>query len=192
MIKVTRTYVRPGSATFASLFNDFTGEAFRLETLQAYSEPEEDGPRRQFEDGQPVGDDPGTLEWVRWLTAAKAAGKTVARVHVLTTPISEYARFELAYYRPGLSAGEDIRIIPVPVGEWPADLPGPGGDFWLFRDTDGTGRVLQMQYSEDGAFTGAWLTTDPAEVAQAARWRDIAMATAIPLAKYTITLPLAS
>jgi len=192
MIKVPRTYVRPGSPAFASLFNDFTGEAFRLETLQAYSEPEEDGPRRQFEAGQRVGDDPGTLAWVKWLTSGRAAGKTVARVHVLTTPISEYARFELAYYQPGLSAGEDIRIIPVPAGEWPAGLPGPGGDFWLFRDTDGTGRVLHMEYSEDGAFTGAWLTTDPAEVAQAGRWRDIAMAAAIPLAEYTTTLPLAS
>ena len=192
MIKVTRTYIRPGSPAFASLFNDFTGEAFRLETLQAYSEPEEDGPRRQFEAGEPVGDDPGTLEWVKWLTAERAAGRTVARVHILTTPISEYARFELAYYRPGLSAGEDIRIIPVPSGEWPAGLPGPGGDFWLFRDTDGMGRVLNMEYSEDGTFTGAWLTTDPAEVEQAVRWRGIAMDTAIPLAECTTTLPLAS
>jgi hypothetical protein len=192
MIKVTRTYIRPGSPAFTDLFDDFTGEAFRLETLQAYSEPEEDGPRRQFEAGEPVGDDPGTLEWVKWLIAGRAAGKSVARVHILTTPISEYARFELAYYRPGLSAGEDIRIIPVAAGEWPAGLPEPGGDFWLFRDTDGKGRVVHMEYSKDGAFTGAWLTTDPAEVAQAVGWRDTAMADAIPLAEYTTTLPLAS
>jgi hypothetical protein len=192
MTKMARKYIRPGSRAFASLFSDFTSQAFRLETLQAYSEPEEDGPRRQFEAGQPIGDDPGTLEWVRWLTAGKAAGKTVSRVHILTMPISEYARFELAYYQPGLSAGEDIRIIPVPAGEWPAGLPGPGGDFWLFTDAGGTGRVLRMEYSEDGAITSTWLTTDPAEVAQAARWRDIAMAAAIPLAEYAATLPLAS
>lgn len=192
MTKMARKYIKRGNPAFGSLFSDFTSEAFRLETLQAYNEPEEDGPRRQFEAGQSIGDDPGTLRWVRWLAAGQAAGKTVARVHVLTTPISEYVRFELAYYQPGLSAGEDIRIIPVPAGEWPAGLPGPGGDFWLFRDTDGTGRVLHMEYSEDGALTGAWLTTDPAEVAQAARWRDIAMAAAIPLGEYAATLPLAS
>jgi hypothetical protein len=192
MTKVARRYIRPGSPAFASLFSDFTREAFRLETLQAYREPEEDGPRRQFEAGHPIGDDPGTVEWVRWLTAGKAAGRTVARVHILTTPISEYARFELAYYQPGLSAGEDIRIIPVPAGEWPARLPGPGGDFWLFRDADGSGRVLRLEYSADGVLTGAWLITDPAEVEQAARWRDVAMAAAIPLAEYATTLPLAS
>lgn len=192
MIGMSRTYIRPGSQAFASLFSSFTREAFRLETLQAYSEPEEDGPRRQFEAGQPIGDDPGTLEWVRWLAAGKAAGKTAARVHILTTPISEYARFELAYYQPGLSAGEDIRIIAVPAGEWPAGLPGPGSDFWLFTDTDGAGRVLRMEYTEDGALTGAWLSSDQAEVGQAARWRDVAMATATPLAKYAAELPLAS
>lgn len=189
---MSRTYISPGSPAFASLFSDFTREAFRLETLQAYSEAEEDGPRRQFEAGQPIGDDPGTREWVRWLTAGKAAGKTVARVHILTTPISEYARFELAYYQPGLSAGEDIRIIPVRAGEWPAGLPGSGGDFWLFRDTDGAGRVLHMEYAEDGTLTGAWLSSDQAEVDQAVRWRDTAMAAAIPLAKYASALPLAS
>jgi hypothetical protein len=192
MTKVGRRYIRPGSRAFADLFSNFTGEAFRLETLQAYSEAEEEGPRRQFEAGQPIGDDPGTLEWVRWLTAGRAAGKTVARVHILTTPISEYARFELAYYQPGLAAGEDIRIVPVPAGQWPAGLPGPGGDFWLFRDRDGTGRVLRLGYSEDGALTGAWLTDDPAEVAQATRWRDIAMVDAVPLAEYAAALPLAS
>ncbi len=192
MTKVIHRYIRPGSPAFTDLFDDFTGEAFRLETLQAYSEPEEAGPRRQFEAGQPLGDDPGTLEWVKWLAAGKAAGKTVARVHILTMPISDYVRFELAYYQPGLSAGEDIRIIPVPAGEWPTGLPGPGSDFWLFRDINGTGRVLHMEYSEDGALTGAWLTTDPDDVARAVRWRDIAMAAAIPLAEYTTMLPLAS
>jgi hypothetical protein len=40
--------------------------------------------------------------------------------------------------------------------------------------------------------TGAWLTADPAEVAQAVRWRDIAMAAAVPLAEYMAKLPLAS
>jgi len=49
-----------------------------------------------------------------------------------------------------------------------------------------------MEYSEDGALTGAWLAVDPAEVAQAVKWRDIAMAAAIPLAKYAAALPLAS
>lgn len=189
---MNRRFIRAGSPTFASLFNDFTREAFRLETLQAYSEPEEEGPRRQFEAGQPIGDDPGTLQWVRWLAEGKAAGKTVARVHILTTPLSSYARFELAYYQPGLSAGEDIRVIPVPAGEWPAGLPDPGCDFWLFTDADGTRRVVRMEYDQDGAMTGAWLTTDPAEVAQAVRWRDIAMAAAVPLAGYMAKLPLAS
>ena len=192
MTRMVRRHIPPGSPAFSSLFDSFTREAFRLETLQVYSEPEEDGPRRQFEAGEPVGDDPGTAEWVKWLAAGRAAGKSVARVHILVTPLSDYVRFELAYYRPGLSAGEDIRVIPVRAGEWPAGLPGPGNDFWLFTDTDGTARVLRMEYDRDGALTGGWLSTHPADITQAVSWRDAAMVAAIPLAEYAAALPLAS
>jgi hypothetical protein len=189
---MTRRYIRPGSAALSSLFDNFTREAFRLETLQVYSEAEEDGPRRQFEVGEPVGNDPGTVQWVQWLTAGRAAGKSVSRVHVLVEPLSDYARFELAYYRPGLAAGEDIRIIAVRAGEWPGGLPGPGSDFWLFTDTDGTARVLFMEYDTEGTLTGGWLSADPADIRQAAAWRDTAMSAALPLADYLAGLPLAS
>jgi hypothetical protein len=189
---MARRYIRPGSAALAALFDSFTREAFRLETLQVYREAEEDEPRRQFDAGQPVGDDPGTAQWVHWLTEGKAAGKTVARVHVLIEPLSEYARFELAYYRPGLAAGEDIRVIPVRAGEWPEGLPGPGGDFWLFTDADGPARVVLMEYDDDGSLTGGWLSADPADIRQAVRWRDTAMGAAVSLADYSASLPLAS
>src|SRR5690348_16184317 len=189
---MARRYLRPGSAAWGSLFDGFTREAFRLETLQAYSEPEEDGPRRQFEAGHLVGDDPGTVQWVQWLTAGSAAGRSVARVHLLVEPLSGYVRFELAYYRPGLAAGEDIRVIPVRAGEWPDGLPGPGGDFWLFTDDDGAARVLFMEYDQDGSLTGGWLSSEQADIRQAVNWRDTALAAAIPLDKYSAGLPLAS
>jgi len=132
------------------------------------------------------------VQWVQWLTEGKAAGRSVARVHVLVEPLSDYVRFELAYYRPGLAAGEDIRVIPVRAGEWPGGLPGPGGDFWLFTDTDGTARVLFMEYDDGGRLTGGWLSTESADLRQAAEWRDVAMGAAIPLADYSASLPLAS
>jgi hypothetical protein len=188
---MARRYIRPGGA-LSDLFSDFTREAFRLETLQVYSEAEEEGPRRQFDAGQPVGDDPGTVQWVQWLAKGRAAGKSVRRVHILAEPLTDYARFELAYYRPGLAAGEDIRIIPVRAGEWPEGLPGPGGDFWLFSDSDGASRVLLMEYDREGGLSGGWLSTEPADIRQAVSWRSTALAAAIPLAEYSATLPLAS
>jgi hypothetical protein len=177
-------YVRAGSDPFAALFGDFTVQAFRLETRQEYNEPEEDGPRRQFAAGEPVGDDPETVHWVAWLGKCRAAGRTVGRVHVVTEPVSDYIRFELAYYAPSAAAGEDIRILAVPAG---GRVPGgldEAGDFWLFDSA----RLFRLDYSPDGALIGGWLTTDPAEVGEACRWRDLAMAGAVPLAEYMAAL----
>ena len=67
------------------------------------------------------------------------------RVHVVVEPLTAYLRYELAWsYTP--EAGEDIRIIPVQTGQWPAGLPGLGGDFWLFDSA----RLLRMHYDPAG------------------------------------------
>jgi hypothetical protein len=41
-------------------------------------------------------------------------------VHVVTEPATPYIRFELAAYADTSAAGEQIMIIPVRDGSWPA------------------------------------------------------------------------
>jgi hypothetical protein len=77
-----------------------------------------------------------------------------------------------------VDAGEDIRIIAVPEGGRPGELP--PYDFWLFDDRD----VWKMHYYENFRFAGAELLDAPEAVAQHLRWRDLALARAVPLREY--------
>jgi hypothetical protein len=77
-----------------------------------------------------------------------------------------------------VDAGEDVRIIAVPEGGRPTELP--LHDFWLFDDRD----VWKMHYHENFRFAGAELLDDPEVVARHLRWRDLALARAVPLRDY--------
>ncbi|MDY0811868.1 DUF6879 family protein [Kitasatospora purpeofusca] len=103
-------------------------------------------------------------------------GETVARVHVLASPLTDYLRYELSAYPGNIAAGETIGIIdraarPV------AGLP--DHDFWLFDDTD----AYRMHYTADGRFTGAEHL--PAEATpEYRRYQRIAETNAVPFAEY--------
>lgn len=56
-----------------------------------------------------------------------------------------------------LQSGEDVRIIPVHLGEWPADLQGHGYDSWLFDSW----RLAAMHYDHEGRFVAIDLVADP-------------------------------
>jgi hypothetical protein len=58
--------------------------------------------------------------------AARQAGKVMQRVHLITEPPTDYLRFELAFYRGSVLAGEDIRILP---GDLAVGLDLPGFDY---------------------------------------------------------------
>lgn len=110
--------------------------------------------------------------------AQVASGRTKTRVRVVVEPQTDYTRFELAIYPRLAAAGEDIRIIAVPGGGWPAGLP--RYDYWLFDDHD----VWRMHYGDDHRFRGAELLDDESMIADHLQWRDIALDQAVPLDEY--------
>jgi hypothetical protein len=173
-----RTLV-PGGAEYWALFDGFEHTAYRLETLQEYRVDGEAEPLRQFLAGETPPHTPGKERWLGRIRSAVAAGRVMQRVHIVTEPLSDYLRYELGWsYAPNVVAGEDIRIIPVAAGEWPPDLP--RHDYWLFDSRT----LARMQYDQ-GRLMAAELVTDPADIARACAWRDVALDTAVPYTDYT-------
>jgi hypothetical protein len=154
----------------------FDHSAWRLETLDWYTSPVTEARLARFLAGEQV----TAAERAGWLSMLRrdaAAGKTLARVHVIAEPLTDYLRYELACYESSAAAGEDIRILPAELG---AELGVPGFDFWLFDET----WVALQHYAERGRWLGAQVISDPYFVAEARRWRDAAMSRAIPLDAY--------
>jgi hypothetical protein len=158
---------------FGRLFETFQRSAFRLETLDAYDVAEEQEEIARFLAGADMGPDWHDNPWVRSVTSK---GRSLARVHVLRSPLSDYLRYELAAYPGNIAAGESIGII----DRSEQDVPGlPDHDFWLFDDR----AAYRMHYTPEGAFTGAEAL--PASRLDEYRgYRDLALRHAVTFAAY--------
>lgn len=168
---------------WARYFRDFQRSAFRLELLPQYIVAPENESLAAFLAGAPlpVGHNDA---WHATIRANAAAGKAMSRVHVLTSPLSHYLRYEFAWgYEGNAAAGEDIGVIDLARDPHAADGL-PGFDFWLFDERD----VIAMLYQGDGTQIGRWLLED-ADPAQFIRYRDLAIAAAVPLADYRPDAP---
>jgi len=163
-----------------ALFEGVRSSWFRLETLQAYGVPYEDDEFRAFlETGH---FDRVDDSWQQMIRGHVEAGQDLRRVHVVEEPLSDYLHYEFAAYELNARAGEDIRVIPTAAGHWPEGLP-RDEDFWIFDDAD----AWSMEYDSRGRFVAAQRVTDPAKLNQYRQWRDVALTTSMPLAKYTRT-----
>lgn len=160
---------------WAALFTDYERSAFRLEGQQMYSNAAEEAHLARFLAGKPLDFD---LTWRLSRTRARRHERTTTTVRIVVEPPTIYTRWELTVYPLLVDAGEDVRIIAVPEGGRPTELP--LHDFWLFDDRD----VWKMHYHENFRFAGAELLDDPEVVAQHLRWRDLALARAVPLREY--------
>ncbi|MFB7634308.1 DUF6879 family protein [Streptomyces sp. NPDC056149] len=158
---------------FGRLFDAFERTGFRLETLSEYDVEEEREEITRFLAGQDMGPDWADNPWVRSMTDK---GKRVSRVHVLTSPLTDYLRYELAAYPGNIQAGESIGIIDLAEQ---AVTGLPDHDFWLFDDR----QVYRMHYTEKGAFIGAELLP-PNKLSTYRSYRDVALRHAVPFAEY--------
>jgi hypothetical protein len=167
--------VRLEGEEWAQYFRDFTRSAFRLETLPVYTMPEEQETIRRFLAGEQPS--PGYhYGWMDTVATAAAEGRPIQRVRVLRRPLTDYIRFEFAYgYDFSSPAGEDIRIADITDND-----PGlPSEDYWMFDES----AVVRMLYREDGTQIGRELVENP-DVEQYLKWRDVALAAAVPYAEY--------
>ena len=167
---------------FGRLFTDIHSSWFRLETLQHYDVEYEREDLARFLRGEALDTTPGP--WQATLRQHVAAGRRLARVHVLEEPLSDYVRYELQAYVPNVDAGEDVRVVAVRSGEWPENVP--RHDFWLFDDD----RLWLMDYDAHGHFRATRRIHDPAALDQHRRGRDAALAQSIPLADYVAHQPV--
>ncbi len=175
----------PGAPEFSGWFRQFRRSCFRLETLQCYRGSGEDDSIRAFLAGQTPQPHPGKQEWMTLVGAAIRDGRTMQRVHVVTEPLTDYVRFEVAWsYAHSVAAGEDVRIIPLAEGgAWPLDVP--LRDFWLFDDTE----LFGMCYDADGTWIGVAHLTDPSAALVACQQREAALRLAQPWVTYVSERP---
>jgi hypothetical protein len=178
------TAITPFSPAWDAMLVDFEHTAFRLEVLQHYAVGYEDSPLERFLAGEPRPAEPVLDDWHELVRAATAAGKRMQRVHVVIEPLTPYLQYELTWaYADNIEAGEDILVLPVSAGQWPAGLP--RHDFWLYDSS----RVGVLHYDPEGHLYRAELVRDPAEVVRHAAWRDIALHHAIPWDAYIDRFP---
>lgn len=181
---MTAELIPPGAPEFVDRFHQYRYSVFRLETLQNYGNSGEDGAFAAWRAGRPIPMTPELRTWTQMIRANAQAGRIMQRVHVVTEPLSDYIRFELAGYAPNVEAGEDIRIIPVhDRGHWPTDVP--QHDYWLFDSNE----LYDQHYDADGWWLGTELIRDPERIVDACRWRDAALHQAMPWKDYVTRRP---
>ncbi|MEV7771548.1 DUF6879 family protein [Kitasatospora sp. NPDC086791] len=165
------------SRTLGDWFSEFDREAFRLETLDDYSRSGGVAAYHAFLAGEGQPESFKTAAWVDTVANATRSGRRMYRVHVLSRPLTEYLRFELAWgYHRNMAAGEEFFILDITGRENPvAEAP----DFWLFDDET----VAEMSYDGNGKYLGAeFLAGDVLDRFKA--YRDIAMANSVPFTEW--------
>ena len=126
-------------------------DLFRVETLDNYAVPSDEGEFAQFLRGEDGPDLAGKAGWLDGLRADHAAGRDWRYVHVLRTPLSPYLEYELDWcYGPNVSAGMNVRILDLGERHLPDALLRMGDFFVIDGDT-----VVRMHYNRQNQFTGA-------------------------------------
>lgn len=160
---------------FDKLFRTFERDAFRLETLDDYSQSGGVDAYRAFLAGEAQPESYKSAAWVTTVRNATGAGKRMYRVHVVSRPLTDYLRFELGWgYVRNQAAGEEFYILDTTEQPNPlADVP----DFWMFDESS----VISMRYDDGGKFLGADVEPDPAVWVKR---RDAALASAVPFPEW--------
>ena len=159
-------------------------EAFRLEAQQRYVVPAEDAQFQAFTEGRPLPSDPRVYQSMQIIRTAVGRGCRIRRVHVVDLPLTVYLRYEMTAYRENVDAGEEVGIA---VRSWHPDLTGLTGDFVLFDPGSEHPALVWMRYDDQGRLAGLEYSDDRADLALAARHREVALAHAVPLSEF-ITL----
>lgn len=168
--------MRSDEAEWSDLLSSYRTSSYRLEAQQAYASPAENALLEQFLAGRLT---MPSFEWrLSRFRERQAAGATKTTVRVVVEPPTDYTRMELAIYPAVVAGGEDVRVIPVTRGEWPDGLP--THDYFVFDEED----VWRMHYNDDLTFRGAELLEGADVLADHLRWRDVALALAVPLLDY--------
>lgn len=173
------------SATELLAYTDdrLTCSAFRLELLDRYEVESDGGDYARYLRGEPAPTPERKQPWLDRLAAHREAGIGHSRVHILSTPPTNYLRYECEWgYVPNVQAGEDVRIIDrseLPTPALPVDH-----DFWLIDDR----YAVRMDYDAHGRFLGAE-TVSESDLSRYLIARDLAVRASEPFAGWWIRHP---
>lgn len=159
-----------------------TTTLFRFETLDRYDVGAEREDFERFLAGEAEPTWSRKQAWLDVLRHDQERGVDSRRVHVLTTPLTDYLRFACAWGYTYNQAFEQIRILDGGTMRRPAELVEE--DFWLVDN----GLVAVMHYDEDGRYLGATVPP-PAEVPRYRAARDAAWQAAMPFQEWWTAHP---
>ncbi len=166
------------SRSLGDWFTAFERDAFRLETLDDYSQSGGVDAYQAFLAGEEQPESYKSSSWLTTVGNATAAGKRMYRVHILSRPLTVYLRFELSWgYRRNMSAGEEFFILDTTEQQNPIpDAP----DFWLFDDR----AAGVMSYDGAGKYLGSELLEEDDRLTTFRNYRDTALAQAVPFTEW--------
>ncbi|MFK0099271.1 DUF6879 family protein [Streptomyces sp. NPDC091040] len=143
--------------TFEELFRNSQRTAVHLEMRDAYMKS--DPAFVDWKAGKALDPAERWADWHALVSEAVGRGVEVRRARIVSTPVSEYIRFEHAVTEGlNIAAGEAVRWLS---RRQATNIPLPGNDFWLFD----SGTVLLNYFDGEGENMEVELTEDP-EVAK--------------------------
>lgn len=142
------------------LFSSFKKSAKRLELLQEYHiEGDEWDSFQKFVNGETSCSYPELVEWNEQLAEWTKQGKTIERVRLLDSPLSNYLKYEIFEgYVPSSQVGQKINFISRKQLEKVAGKK-KLKDFWIFDDK----YVFEMDYDENHNYCGGRIVDGTAE-----------------------------
>jgi hypothetical protein len=156
------------------LFESFRSSAFRLETLPEYRVPQDTESLAAFRNGESRPQARDDRPWLTTVRRAIARGARMQRVRLVSTPLTEYQRFQFRWgYEENTAAGEEISILDQrPDGLWAVD-------FWLFDDR----LAVVLEYDDEGRFLRPVVAETVEPYRQA---RDMALKSSVPFREYRL------
>ena len=152
----------PEKITLGGLFSTFKKSAKRLELLQEYHiEGDEWTSFQKFVNGETCLSYPELEEWKQQISDWTKQGRTIERVRLLTSPLSDYLKYEiLEGYAPCDAFGQKIYFVSEKQLE---EVVGKRKlkDFWIFDDK----YVFEMDYDKSNNYCGGRLVDGAEEKA---------------------------
>lgn len=149
---------------------------FRFEGLQDYSEEDGDNWVRIFNTTGKLIELPGDHDkWWRGIKEKNQRGIITQRVRLVTEPLTDYTKAELAYLKEAAKySGDDIRIIDEK--SFKQISPSSLSDFWLVDDL----YVFVMSYDQKGKYLSSQMV-DTSEVDNYVNLKRSLLTTSEPL-----------
>ncbi len=147
--------MQQNKSSFEDLLTSAQHSAYHLEMRDVYAASYEEA---DFKVWQKTGKWENTDYWQPWISLIQETtgrGVLVRRVHLVSVPLSESARFEYAGTVNNLVAGEDVRWLP---RSHAVDIALPGADFWIFDSCI----VRFGHFAGDGQWICDEIRTEPA------------------------------